>query len=84
MQSRPHILLVLIRCPHSLDNFVTFRYWDAPLLSDDLSEESIHFTCHTRGITADVKVCLLFEELVDFGGGFLKLVLDVDLAWSLA
>lgn len=54
------------------------------MLGNDLSKKSIHFACHTCGITADVKICLLFQEFVDFRGGFLELVLDVNLSRSFA
>jgi hypothetical protein len=49
-----------------------------------LGEEAVDLACHVGGISADVEEGTLFEQLVDFGGILLKLVLDVDLLRTIA
>jgi hypothetical protein len=76
--------LVLTSRTHSLDNLLALRLRHTPLLRDNLRQHNIDLPCHVRCITADVEVCLLLQELVNFLGVFLEAVLDVDFAWSFA
>jgi hypothetical protein len=72
----------LIRGPHTLDNFLCLRLWNSALLSHDLRQHGVDFSCHVRGVTAHVEVSFLLEQLVDFFGVLLEPVLDVDFARS--
>ena len=76
---RPDIFLVLIRCPHSLDDLLALCLGDVPVLRDNLAKKCVDFASHVRCVTADVEVCLLLEQLVDLLAVLLQLVLNVDL-----
>lgn len=53
------------------------------MLSDDLCQDSVDLTGHVRGITTDVEVGLLLEELVDLFALLLEEMLHIDLVWPL-
>jgi hypothetical protein len=76
--------LILIRTPHTLDNFLCLRLRDSPLLSHNLCKNRIHLPRHVRRITTDVEIGFLQEQLVDFFGVLLKPVLDVDFLGAFA
>jgi hypothetical protein len=84
LQLRPHILLILIRRPHSFDDFLSLGLWKTALLGNNLAKQGVDFACHVRRVTADIEVSLLLEEFVNLRGGFLQLVLNIDLLGSLA
>jgi hypothetical protein len=48
------------------------------VLRNNLAENLVDLTSHVGRITADVKVSLLQQELVDLGGALAQAVLDVD------
>ena len=54
------------------------------MLRHDFPEDGVYFSSHIGGVTADVEVSLLQEELVDFFGVLLQSVLDVDFVGALA
>ena len=76
--------LVLVRRPHVLDNLLSLGLGNAPLLRNDVTQDSVDLARHVGGVTADVEVGLLLEKLVDLLGPFLETVLDVDLLGTLA
>ena len=49
------------------------------MLGDDLGEDLVDLARHVGRVAADVKVRLLLQEVVDFGGALAQAVLDVDL-----
>jgi hypothetical protein len=67
-----------------LNHLFTLGLGETSLLCDYLTEQCINFAGHVGCITTDVEICLLFEKLVDLGGLFLHLMLDVDLLWPVA
>jgi hypothetical protein len=74
----------LIRTPHTLDNLLSLRLWNAALLGHDLRKDGVDLARHVRGITADVEIGFLQEQLVDFFGVLLEPVLHVDFLWAFA
>jgi hypothetical protein len=48
-------------------------------LSQDAADGGIDLASHVRGITADIDVSLLLQELVDLLAALLEPVLDIDL-----
>lgn len=76
--SRPHILLVLIRTPHGLDNLLALLGAQAALLGHDLAQHGADLTRHVSRVTADVEVSLLQEQLVDLGSALLQTLLHVN------
>lgn len=75
---RPNIFLVLIRGSHTFHCILTLLLIHTALVGNDLSENIIDLSRHIRGITANVEVRLLLEELVDLLCSLLEAVLDVD------
>ncbi len=74
----------MIRTPHTLDNLLSLRLWNATLLGYDLRKHGVNLARHVRGVTADVEIGFLQEQLVDFFGVLLEPVLHVDFLGSFA
>lgn len=76
--SRPHILLVLIRTPHGLDDLLALLGAQAALLGHDLAQHGADLSRHVSRVTADVEVSLLQEQLVDLSSSLLQTLLHVN------
>ena len=74
----------MVRAAHALDDFFGLRFWDAALLRHDFGQHGVDFARHICGVTADVEVRFLEEELVNFFGVFEETVLHVDFAGAFA
>ena len=75
--------LVLVGCPHILDDLLALSFRKTALLRDDLSENSVDLASHVGSVTANVEVSLLLQKLVDLLGALLETVLDIDLLGAL-
>lgn len=62
---RPNILLVDPTTPHALHCLLSLLFGHPTFLLDDLAECLIDLTGHVCGVTADVEVCFLLQEVVD-------------------
>jgi hypothetical protein len=76
---RPDILLIRTTIPHMFNQFLPLRGRQSAFLSYNLTQENVYFACHVSRVTADIKIRLLEQEVVDKGGVFSHLVLDVHL-----
>lgn len=81
---RPDILLVSVAGTHRLDDLLALGLGDASLLRNDLTKDGVDLTSHVRCVTADVKVRLLQQQVVDLGCTLPETVLYVDLVWTLS
>lgn len=69
--------LVLVCCPHVLDNLFTLGLGHPTALGDDLCEHGVDLAGHVRGVTADIEVSLLREQIADLLGSLLETMLNV-------
>jgi hypothetical protein len=76
--------LVLIRAPHRLDHILGLLLTNIPILGNNLHKLGVNFSRHMRSVAADVEICLLLQEIVDFLGMLLEAVLDIDFARAVA
>jgi hypothetical protein len=75
---RPNILLISATTPHILDDLLALLEIHAPLRGDKLTQHIVHLPRHVRGITTDVKIRLLGQEVVDELGVLPHQMLYVD------
>lgn len=54
------------------------------MLGNNLAENLVDFARHVGRVAADVEVCFLQQEFVDFGGTLAQAVLHVDFLCALA
>lgn len=76
--------LVLVCGSHVLYDLLSLGLGNTPLLGDDLGQHSVHLSSHICGITAYVKVRLLFQQFVNFLCIFLESVLNIDFLRALS
>lgn len=84
LPERGETYLVLICCPHILDNLLRLGLGHATALGNDLGQDIVDFAGHVGSVAADVEEGLLGEQLANLGGSLLKAVLYIDLLGGLA
>jgi hypothetical protein len=67
-----------------LDHLLALLGGHAPLIGNDVAQNQIDLAGHVRGVTTDVEIGLLLQQLADEFGVLLQAVLDVYLLGSLA
>ena len=76
--------LVQIAIPQSLHEIVSLLLAQTPLVGNDCAENVVDLPCHVCGITADIDVGTLLDELVDLLCVLGQPVLNVDLLVAVA
>ena len=74
----------MVRSPHTFHDLLTLLLRYAALLGHYLAEDVADLPCHVSGVTADVEVRLLLQQLVDLIRALGETVLDVDLLGSVS
>lgn len=76
--------LVLVGCPHVLDDFLTLGLGNSTSFRQDLRKDGVDLTRHMRGIATNVEISLVGQQFADLLRSLLESVLNVDLLGALS